>query len=139
MDPRQPPAKKRKTTKKDALLAGSPPCATECAERSNVIAQRTVLSKADFQRASRMSASELNRREGDLLSREEDCRIRVQQIDERMQALLDREDEAAAKLSQLAKKEAQNALGQLEEHFTCALYVNLCDHQWRWLTPTKVL
>jgi len=135
MDPRQPPAKKGKTTKKNALLAGSPPCATQCAE----IVQRTVLSKADFQRASQMSASELNRREGDLLSREEDCRARVQQIDERMQALLDREDEAAAKLSQLAKKEAQNALGQLEEHFTCALYVNLCDHQWQWLTPTKVL
>jgi hypothetical protein len=42
-----------------------------------------------------------------------------------MQALFDREDEAEAKLYQLAKKEAQDAMNQLEEHFTCALYVNL--------------
>ena len=128
-DPRQPTTKKRKATEKGALVAGSLPCATGCAERPSVIARRTVLSKADFRRASRMSASELDRREGDLLSREEDYRIRVQQIDERMRALLNREDEAAATLSRLAKQEAHNALDQLEEHFTCVLYVNICDHQ----------
>jgi hypothetical protein len=82
------------------------------------------LSRSKVRRSSRITASELNRREDVLLSREEECRLRAQQLDEQMQDLLDREDEAAAKLSQLAKREAQNALSQLEEHFTCALYVN---------------
>lgn len=84
-------------------------------------ARRAVLSKANFRRSSRMTTSELIKREGALLSREKECNLRAQQLDERTQDLLIREDEAAAKLSQLAKKEAQNALGQLEEHFTCAL------------------
>jgi hypothetical protein len=71
-----------------------------------------------------MTASELEELENFLLCKEKEGKIRTQQLDERLQSLLDREDEAAAQLSQVAKREAQNALSQLEEHFTCALYVN---------------
>ncbi|KXN92420.1 hypothetical protein AN958_07038, partial [Leucoagaricus sp. SymC.cos] len=120
-DPREPPVKRRKTTKKEISVAESLSCATECGERSNVTTGRSVLSKSNLRRSSRTTASELNKREDILISREEECRLRAQQLDERMQNLLDREDEATAKLSQLAKKEAQDALTQLEEHFTCAL------------------
>lgn len=90
-----------------------------------VITGRSVLSKPNFRRSSRITASELARREKVLSFKEQECKLRTQQLDERLQSLLDREDEAAAKLSQLAKQEAQNALSQLEEHFTCALYVKL--------------
>jgi hypothetical protein len=71
-----------------------------------------------------MTASELEEWEKFLSCKEQECKLRTQQLDERLQSLLDREDEAAAQLSQVAKREAQNALSQLEEHFTCALYVN---------------
>ncbi|KAF9454264.1 hypothetical protein P691DRAFT_656521 [Macrolepiota fuliginosa MF-IS2] len=113
--------KRRKIPKKDSLAVGAQSCATECGERTNVIAGPSVLSKPNFRRSSRITASDLTKRERNLLLKEQEYRLRIQQLDERMSSLLDREDEAAAKLSQLAKKEAQNVLGQLEEHFTCAL------------------
>lgn len=124
-DPKESSTKRRTATKKVSLAGSVQSCATECGERTNAIAGDSVSSKFKYRRSSRITASELTKREKILLFKEQECRLRAQHLDERMKSLLDREDEAAAKLYQLAKKEAQNALRQLEEHFTCALYVSL--------------
>lgn len=83
-----------------------------------------MATEPSIRQLSRTTVSELAKREKILLFKEQECRLRTQQLDERMKALLDREDEATTKLSQLAKKEAQSALSQLDEHFTCALHVS---------------
>lgn len=100
-------------------MAGAHSCATECGERADETA-----AEPSIRQLSRITASELTRREKILLFKEQECRLRTQQLDEQLKTLLDRENEATAKLSQLAKKEAQSALSQLDEYFTCALHVS---------------
>lgn len=123
--------KRTKTSKKALPLADPHSCAVECAERADVMA-----AESSIRQLSRITASELVKREKVLLLKEQECRLRTQQLEERTKALSDREDEATAKLSQLAKKEAQSALSQLEEHFTCALCYEIMAYPYT-LNPGK--
>ncbi|XP_006461828.1 hypothetical protein AGABI2DRAFT_70745 [Agaricus bisporus var. bisporus H97] len=89
-----------------------------------------------MRRSSRMTFSELEEWEKFLSCKEQECKTRNQQLDERLQSLIDREDEAATQLSQVAKREAQNALSQLEEHFTCALCYEIMAYPYT-LNPAR--
>lgn len=127
--PTIPPAKRRKIMPpRESPMTGLQSCVTECSERPGMAATPSILSAHTMRRSSRMTFSELEEWEKFLSCKEQECKTRTQQLDERLQSLIDREDEAATQLSQVAKREAQNALSQLEEHFTCALYVNKVFH-----------
>ncbi|KAJ7180699.1 hypothetical protein C8R46DRAFT_590885 [Mycena filopes] len=72
-------------------------------------------------RSSRITPSELLRREAALQIREAECKRRSDELDERSLSVSKKEDEASTIMSQIATRESKATLAQLEEHFTCAL------------------
>ncbi|KAJ7890495.1 hypothetical protein B0H14DRAFT_1106500 [Mycena olivaceomarginata] len=72
-------------------------------------------------RSSRITPSELLRRESVLEVREAECKRRADELDARSVSLSKREDEARALMQGIATRESKAILAQLEEHFTCAL------------------
>src|SRR5262249_41130289 len=66
---------------------------------------------------------DLARREKALLKRELDVQRRSDDLDGRISRLSEKEEKASRLLSEIAEREAQATLFQLEEHFTCPLYV----------------
>ncbi|KAJ7066557.1 hypothetical protein C8F01DRAFT_1080094 [Mycena amicta] len=72
-------------------------------------------------RSTRITPSELLRRESALEQRETECGLRAAELDARSTAVLAREQEASAIASQTAVRESQAVLAILEEHFTCPL------------------
>ena len=55
------------------------------------------------------------------MAKEQECKRKSDELNERILSLSKREDEATLMLSQMAEREAQASLSQLEEHFTCPL------------------
>jgi hypothetical protein len=78
-------------------------------------------SGSDSRRLQRITSTELDRREKRLLHKEQDLKNRLESFELRMSTLVKMEDETSLMMSQLAEREAEVALKQLEEHFTCAL------------------
>ncbi|KAJ7247636.1 hypothetical protein B0H12DRAFT_738905 [Mycena haematopus] len=72
-------------------------------------------------RSSRITPSELLRRESALEMREAECRRKVDELDGRSMSLAKRENEARTLMQGIATRESKATLAQLEEHFTCAL------------------
>ncbi|KAF8216535.1 hypothetical protein K438DRAFT_1558005, partial [Mycena galopus ATCC 62051] len=72
-------------------------------------------------RSSRITPSELLRRESALQIREDECRRKTDELDARSASLSRREDEARTLMQGIATRESKATLAQLEEHFTCAL------------------
>ncbi|KAF7309829.1 RING finger domain-containing protein [Mycena indigotica] len=72
-------------------------------------------------RSTRITPTELVKRESALEQREAECSLRIAELDARSAAIFKREQEADAILSQAAIRESQAVLSILEEHFTCPL------------------
>ncbi|KAJ6581538.1 hypothetical protein B0H19DRAFT_510997 [Mycena capillaripes] len=72
-------------------------------------------------RSSRITPSELLRRESALEVREAECKRKADELDERSSSLSKKEDEARTMMQGIATRESKATLAQLEEHFTCAL------------------
>ncbi|KAF8659841.1 hypothetical protein AX16_001726 [Volvariella volvacea WC 439] len=87
-------------------------------------------------RAQRLSATELRRRERELLRQEEECRRKAREIEERMMQVSTKELEASQMMDQFAEREAQATLLQLEEHFTCALCYDILAYPYS-LNPAQ--
>ncbi|KAJ7224218.1 hypothetical protein GGX14DRAFT_648999 [Mycena pura] len=77
--------------------------------------------KTHPRRSTRITPSELVRRESALEIREAECSRRAAELEEHSLSLSKKEDEASTLLSQIAIREDKAILSQLEEHFTCAL------------------
>lgn len=75
----------------------------------------------DLRRSQRITPAELIRREKALVSKEQECKRKSDELNERILLLSKREDEATMLLSQIAEREAQAVLNQLEDQFTCPL------------------
>ena len=75
----------------------------------------------DLRRSQRITPAELIRREKALVSKEQDCKRKSDELNERILLLSKREDEATMLLSQIAEREAQAVLHQVEDQFTCPL------------------
>lgn len=88
---------------------------------SSVVNVPTV-SGSDSRRFQRIKRVELERREKRLLQREADLNKRFDDLERRTSSLVKMEDETSKMMSQMAEREAQTTLKQLEEHFTCPLY-----------------
>lgn len=71
-------------------------------------------------RSQRITPSELAKRELALIKNEEDHRRRAE---EQLSSIKKLEDEANLMLIHAREREAKATLAQLEDHFTCALYV----------------
>ena len=66
---------------------------------------------------------DLDKREKALVKRELELRRRADDLDGRASRVIEQEEKAARLFSQMAEREARATLFQLEEHFTCPLYV----------------
>lgn len=77
----------------------------------------------DLRRSQRMTPATLFMRERALLYDEQEFKKKSGELQERNISLSRRVDEASLKISQFAKREAQTMFSQLEEHFTCPLWV----------------
>ncbi|KAF5350284.1 hypothetical protein D9758_007800 [Tetrapyrgos nigripes] len=86
--------------------------------------------KSSLRRSSRITSSELLKREKNLLRKEQEYKIRLEELDRRSQSLSKREDEANALLAKVAEREAEATLAQLEEHFTCPLCYEILAHPY---------
>jgi len=78
---------------------------------------------SDPRRSVRITPTELVKREKALLKKEQECKRKADELDERFLTLSKKEDEASLMLLQMAEREAKAMLEQLEEHFTCSLCV----------------
>ena len=85
------------------------------------MAKLYATSNKDLRRSQRITPSELIRREKALVSKEQECKRKSDELNERILLLSKREDEATMLLSQIAEREAQAVLNQLEDQFTCPL------------------
>ncbi|GLB41817.1 putative RING-type zinc-finger [Lyophyllum shimeji] len=117
-----PSKPKRKTAVNDT---NAPLCANDA---STSVAKPHATS--DLRRSLRITPAELIRREKALLKEEQDCKRREIELDERASLLLKKEAEASLVLSQIPEREAEAALAQLEEHFTCALCYEIMAHPY---------
>ncbi|KAG6857475.1 hypothetical protein H0H87_003542 [Tephrocybe sp. NHM501043] len=96
-----------------------------CANDDPASVAKPHVSVLDLRRSNRITPAELLKREKALLKEELECKRRAAELDERALLLLRKEAEASLILSQVAEREAAASLAQLEEHFTCALWVTL--------------
>ncbi|KAG6891192.1 hypothetical protein C0995_008444 [Termitomyces sp. Mi166 len=92
-----------------------------CANDEPESVVKPQLSSSDLRRSQRITPAELIKREKALLKNELDYKRRTIELDERGLELMKKEAEASLVLSQIAEREAEASLAQLEEHFTCAL------------------
>nr|GAT45713.1 RING finger domain-containing protein [Mycena chlorophos] len=81
-------------------------------------------------RSTRITPSELLRRESALEQREVEAGLRAAELDVRSSAILKREQEATSVLSQSALRQSQAVLSILEEHFTCPLCYEIMAHPY---------
>ncbi|KAF8966324.1 hypothetical protein BDZ97DRAFT_1657979 [Flammula alnicola] len=107
-------AKRRKISDGATLLIGD---RTRDSSSANV----PTASGSDRRRFQRITTAELDRREKRLLLKEQDFKNRCDDLEKRILSHSRKEDETSLMMSQLAEREIQATLQQLEEHFTCAL------------------
>ncbi|KIL69326.1 hypothetical protein M378DRAFT_69950 [Amanita muscaria Koide BX008] len=86
------------------------------------------MSSKDPRRSQRITPTELLRREKSVLLREQECKRKSDELNERTLLLSKREDEVTVMLAQMAEREARAALNDLEEHFTCPLCYEIMAH-----------
>lgn len=112
-----PRTKRRKLLKVEAKhTEGAMSCSSD-----PTMAKLYATSNKDLRRSQRITPSELIRREKALVSKEQECKRKSDELNERILLLSKREDEATMLLSQIAEREAQAVLNQLEDQFTCPL------------------
>lgn len=116
--------KRRKVLNLDSEVSGG---AAICNNEDGASVSRAY-TVSDLRRSQRITPSELLKREKALLSMEQECKRKSDELDERILSISRKEDEASLMMSRLAEREATVVLGQLEEHFTCALLVLLFLH-----------
>ncbi|KAJ7668306.1 hypothetical protein B0H17DRAFT_220473 [Mycena rosella] len=97
-----------------SLLETTSLCISDTLDKSYAMADHP-------RRSSRITPSELLRRETALEQRELECRRKADELEERSMSLSKKEDEASTIMSQIAARESKATLAQLEEFFTCAL------------------
>ncbi|KAF9482572.1 hypothetical protein BDN70DRAFT_874943 [Pholiota conissans] len=112
-----PQAKRRKVSDRPVFSNDDPAPDTSSAMPLGV----TTASGSDRRRLQRITSTELDRREKRLLHKEQDFNKRLEELELRMVTLSKMEDETSMMMSQLAEREIESALKQLEEHFTCPL------------------
>ena len=66
---------------------------------------------------------DLDKCEKALVKHELELRCQADDLDSRVSCVIEQEEKAARLFSQMAEREARATLFQLEEHFTCPLYV----------------
>ncbi|KAK7025277.1 RING finger domain-containing protein [Favolaschia claudopus] len=134
--PIKTPTTKRRTRRPpaplDASSSSSTLCSSETLDSSNtkpfILATHTNHGRSYPRRSTRITPTELLRRESALEIREVECHRRQVELDARATSLAQREDEARALVQGVAIRESKATLAQLEEHFTCALCVPLSVH-----------
>lgn len=113
----QRPKRRRKPLESSSsLLESTSLCTSDTLDKAYAISDHP-------RRSSRITPTELLRRETALEIREQECRRRADELEERSLSLSKKEDEASTIMSQIAVRESKATLAQLEEHFTCALCV----------------
>ncbi|KAK6992179.1 RING finger domain-containing protein [Favolaschia claudopus] len=109
----------------DSSSSSSTLCSSETMDSSNtkpfILATHTNHGRSYPRRSTRITPTELLRRESALEIREVECHRRQVELDARATSLAQREDEARALVQGVAIRESKATLAQLEEHFTCAL------------------
>ncbi|KAF7356569.1 RING finger domain-containing protein [Mycena venus] len=112
----QRPKRRRKPLdSSSSLLEGTSLCSSETLDKTYDHPRRS----------SRITPTELLRRESALELREAECKRRADELEARSLSLSKREDDARAVMQGIATRESKATLAQLEEHFTCALCVFL--------------
>ncbi|KAH9479427.1 Tripartite motif-containing protein 5 [Psilocybe cubensis] len=106
-----------------------------CDEDITSGAKLSTASGSDLRRLKRITTTDLERREKRLALKEQNLRDRMNELDERIQSLSKKEDQTSQIISQIAEREAQSILRQLEEHFTCALCYEILASPYS-LTPS---
>ncbi|KAF8623045.1 hypothetical protein AX15_006551 [Amanita polypyramis BW_CC] len=128
-----PKTRRRRVLKVEVKhLEGTTPCSNSDA----TVTKTYAASSKDLRRSQRITPAELIRREKALLSKEQDCKRKSDELNERILLLSKREDEATMLLSQIAEREAQAILNQLEDHFTCPLCYEIMAHPFS-LNPAQ--
>ncbi|KAJ7623229.1 hypothetical protein FB45DRAFT_869866 [Roridomyces roridus] len=107
----------RPSTRRSSRLNNQDPTAAQAAETTSMRLRRTRTAR----RSTRITPSELIRREMNLELRELEVKRKSDELDERSRSLSRKEDEAATILSQIATRQSKSILDDLEEHFTCPL------------------
>jgi hypothetical protein len=115
-DPSNPDEFRQPKRRKVYADHGSP---TSCTAESSGLDKFYV--GVNRRRSQRISASELGKREIVLLRKEEECRKRAEELDERSRCIKKLEAEASLRVLHAHRREARDTLTQLEDHFTCAL------------------
>ena len=114
----------RPALKRRRVAREIPSAATSCG--ADFHAKKRDGSTADIRLAcSSPSYVDLDKREKALVKRELELRRRSDDLDGRASRVIQQEEKAARLFSQMAEREARATLFQLEEHFTCPLYVAL--------------
>ncbi len=75
-------------------------------------------------RMTRATLSDPDNPEQTLTWREHDLALKAQELEQRLAAVSKKEEETSALLQQAKEREARDIFQQLEEHFTCSLYVS---------------
>ncbi|KAJ6591578.1 hypothetical protein DFH09DRAFT_1306314 [Mycena vulgaris] len=110
----QRPKRGRKPLDSSSSLLESSLCLSDIHDKAYAISDHP-------RRSSRITPSELLRRETAVERRELECKRRADELEERSLFLSKKEDEASTIMSQIAVRESKATLAQLEEYFTCAL------------------
>ncbi|KAF8637659.1 hypothetical protein AX17_002727 [Amanita inopinata Kibby_2008] len=127
-------AKRRKLLKADVKrVEDYTACSTDA---SSSVTKLYATSNKDLRRSQRITPTELVRREKALLSRERECKRKSDELNERILLLSKKEDEATLMMSQIADRQAQAVLSQLDDYFTCPLCYEIMAHPFT-LNPAK--
>ncbi|KAK7056411.1 hypothetical protein VNI00_002966 [Paramarasmius palmivorus] len=109
-----PQTKRRKVESKPAT-SGARACNTESSE---VVIPR---------RSQRITPSRLIKREQELLKKEQVYKQKISELEAKNESLTTKVEESAVLISEMKQREAEAALAQLEEHFTCPLWHESVD------------
>ncbi|TFK75012.1 hypothetical protein BDN72DRAFT_832720 [Pluteus cervinus] len=121
---RYPKTRRRKATRKESRLSeAGPSCSSEQATLKAPRVLRPLPSRRD-------SFGELAKRESAVAHREQECKRKAEELEERIMHLSQKESEASQLIYQMVEREAQAIMSQLEEHFTCALCYDIMAHPY---------
>ncbi|KAJ8079509.1 hypothetical protein AAF712_007846 [Marasmius tenuissimus] len=115
-----PQAKRRKVQQKASASDPSTLC------RPDTPASETIGPR----RSQRITPSELIKREQALLKREQGYKQTIQSLQTQNSTLTTKVEETTQQLTRMRESEAEAALAQLEEHFTCPLCYEIMAHPY---------
>ncbi|ESK97800.1 ring finger domain-containing protein [Moniliophthora roreri MCA 2997] len=115
-----PQKKRRKVEPKPSTSGSSQNCNLETTSSQVIIPRRSQ----------RITPPDLIKREQELLKKEQAYQQKIGDLEAKNLSLSTKVEESSVLISEMKKREAEAALAQLEEHFTCPLCYEIMSHPY---------